>query len=41
MRRFGDPEADIGRVAVFLASEDARYMTGQTLMADGGTVKLR
>lgn len=41
MHRFGDPEADIGRVAVFLASEDARYITGQTLMVDGGTIKLR
>ncbi len=41
MRRFGHPEDDIGRVAVFLASEDASYMTGQTLMVDGGSVKLR
>ncbi len=41
MRRFGDPEADIGRVAVFLAGNDARYMTGQTLMVDGGAIKLR
>ncbi|MEV5649577.1 SDR family oxidoreductase [Nocardia sp. NPDC052254] len=41
LRRFGDPETDIGRVAVFLASEDARYMTGQTLMVDGGSIKLR
>ncbi|MFE3293564.1 SDR family NAD(P)-dependent oxidoreductase [Rhodococcus sp. NPDC059234] len=41
LHRFGDPESDIGRVAVFLASEDAAYMTGQTLMVDGGSIKLR
>ena len=34
--RFGDPENDIGKVAVFLASEDSKYMTGQTFMVDGG-----
>jgi NAD(P)-dependent dehydrogenase (short-subunit alcohol dehydrogenase family) len=32
----GQP-ADIGKVAVFLASDDARYMVGQTLIVDGGT----
>lgn len=36
--RLGDPEHDIAPVVVFLAS---RYMTGQTLMADGGTTMLR
>lgn len=41
MQRIGDPETDIAPVAVFLASEDSKYMTGQTLMADGGIVKLR
>lgn len=41
MRRLGDPEADIGRVAVFLASDDAAYITGQTIMVDGGAVKVR
>lgn len=41
LHRLGDPEQDIGRVAVFLASEDARYMTGQTLMVDGGSTMLR
>ena len=41
MRRFGHPESDIGRVAAFLASDDASYMTGQTLMVDGGSIKLR
>jgi NAD(P)-dependent dehydrogenase (short-subunit alcohol dehydrogenase family) len=36
LRRIGDPEADIGPVAVFLASDLSRYMTGQTLIVDGG-----
>ena len=34
--RFGDPEADIGALAVFLASDASRYVTGQTINADGG-----
>jgi len=32
---YGEPE-DIGRVAVFLASEDARFVTGHDLAAEGG-----
>lgn len=36
MGRLGDPEADIAGVALFLASEDCRYVTGNTLYADGG-----
>lgn len=36
MGRMGDPESDIGGVALFLASEDARYLTGNTLFVDGG-----
>jgi len=36
MGRMGDPEADIAPVALFLASEDARYLTGNTLYVDGG-----
>ena len=39
--RFGDVEEDIGRVAVFLASADSQYITGQTIMVDGGATKLR
>ena len=36
MGRIGDPETDIAPVAVFLASEDSRYLTGNTLFVDGG-----
>ena len=36
--RWGDPERDIGRVAVFLASEDSDFLTGQTLHAEGGNI---
>jgi len=34
--RMGDCENDIGRVVVFLASSDSDYITGHTLMVDGG-----
>jgi NAD(P)-dependent dehydrogenase (short-subunit alcohol dehydrogenase family) len=37
MGRLGDPEEDIAPVALFLASEDARYLTGNTLFVDGGS----
>lgn len=36
MGRMGDPERDIGGVCVFLASDDATYLTGNTLFVDGG-----
>lgn len=41
LRRLGDAEKDIGRTAVFLASSDADYITGQTIMVDGGSIMLR
>ena len=35
MGSFGEPE-DIAKAVAFLASEDARYITGQVLCVDGG-----
>jgi NAD(P)-dependent dehydrogenase (short-subunit alcohol dehydrogenase family) len=37
MRRMGDPEDDIGGVALFLASDDSAYVNGNTLFVDGGS----
>jgi NAD(P)-dependent dehydrogenase (short-subunit alcohol dehydrogenase family) len=34
--RQGDPETDIGPVALFLCSDACRFLTGQTFMVDGG-----
>ena len=39
--RVGRLEEDVGRAVSFLLSEDAAYVTGSTLMADGGQVYLR
>jgi NAD(P)-dependent dehydrogenase (short-subunit alcohol dehydrogenase family) len=39
--RLGDAEQDIGRAAVFLAGPDGGYVTGTTLMVDGGFDYLR
>jgi NAD(P)-dependent dehydrogenase (short-subunit alcohol dehydrogenase family) len=36
MHRVGDPEMDIGRCAVFLASPDSDYITACVLNVDGG-----
>ena len=37
MGYMGDAEQDIGGVAAFLACDDARYLTGNTLFVDGGS----
>jgi 2-hydroxycyclohexanecarboxyl-CoA dehydrogenase len=39
--RIGDPETDIGRPIAFLAGEDSKFITGSTLMLDGGLTFLR
>ena len=39
--RIGDPEHDVGRTVVFLAGPDASYITGTTVMVDGGNDYLR
>ncbi len=36
LKRMGDPVEDIGGAAVFLASDDTRFLTGQMVYADGG-----
>ena len=37
--RYGNP-IDIAKIAVFLCSEDASFIIGQTIVADGGTTSL-
>ncbi|CAN7338564.1 MULTISPECIES: SDR family NAD(P)-dependent oxidoreductase [Duganella] len=39
MGRCGEPE-EVASIAAFLASDDASYMTGQTLYVDGGRLAL-
>ncbi len=39
LRRLGEPE-EVAAVAAFLASDDASYMTGQTVYPDGGRMAL-
>ena len=38
LRRFGDVDHDIGPVAVFLASSDSDFITGQAIHVDGGQI---
>jgi 3-oxoacyl-[acyl-carrier protein] reductase len=37
MKKLGTPE-DVGAAMLFLASDEASYITGQTIVVDGGQV---
>jgi NAD(P)-dependent dehydrogenase (short-subunit alcohol dehydrogenase family) len=39
--RVGDPVQDVGAAVVFLCSSQSRYITGSTLMVDGGNTYAR
>jgi NAD(P)-dependent dehydrogenase (short-subunit alcohol dehydrogenase family) len=41
LRRVGDCHEDVGRVCVFLASDEAAYVTAQTMWVDGGSGSVR
>jgi 3-oxoacyl-[acyl-carrier protein] reductase len=40
LRRMGDGEQDIGRALTFLVSHDSGFITGQTLVVNGGALML-
>lgn len=41
LKRIGDPATDIGPVVAFLVGDDAAYVTGQTILVDGGAGSFR
>jgi NAD(P)-dependent dehydrogenase (short-subunit alcohol dehydrogenase family) len=41
LKRYGDPEQDLGGLVLGLATDDARFITGQTFGGDGGMSMIR
>lgn len=41
LKRYGDPEEDLGGLILGLASDEARFITGQTFGGDGGMSMIR
>lgn len=39
IKRLGDPDTDIAPAVMFLVSDDARYVTAQTIFLDGGGMR--
>jgi NAD(P)-dependent dehydrogenase (short-subunit alcohol dehydrogenase family) len=39
--RFGDADADVARPIAWLVSDEARFITGSTIMLDGGQIQMR
>ena len=40
-QEYGDPDADLGPVMVFMASDASRFITGQLIPVDGGQTNVR